>query len=187
MKKLLCLIFSIFVLNACTAPANLNFVPEDGLAPVNAAEKINAEIKAITIANATKKKAKGDVQTGLGGNQYEQSFKTTFKDALEEALSRTAIFKDDSPNKVTLVAKVLQFESPLWGGINFDTKMIVRYDFINRNSGNSVYTTDIKSEGSVPGTYSFFGAIRFTEARNRAVRNNINNLITELKSNKFIK
>ncbi|KGQ40650.1 hypothetical protein [Gallibacterium anatis] len=186
MKKLLCLIFSIFALNACTAPANLNFVPEDGLEPVNSSQKINAEIKAITISNATKADQKGDIQTGIAGNQYEQSFKMTFKDALEEALSRVAIFRDDAPTKLTLVARVLKFDSP---GMNTESKtyMITKYDFIDRNTGKTIYSTEINSLGSVPLSYAFLGTIRITEGRNRAVRENINHLITELKSNKFIK
>ena len=86
---------------------------------------------------------------------------------MEESLARTAIFRDDSPTKLTLIAKVLKFESP-GSGVNFDTNMIMKYSFIDRNTGGTIYDTEVSSFGSVPFNYAFAGFVRATEARNRS-------------------
>lgn len=185
MKKLLLTGLACALLIGCSAPAALNFTPDD-LEPAPQSQKINAEIKSINISFATKQEQKGELQVGIFGNQYEQSFKETFKSALDEALVRTALFSDDSSNKLSLSAKVLKFQSP-GSGINFDTYMTVKYDFVNRKTGSSQYITEIDSFGSVPFDYAFMGAIRATEARNRAVKSNIEKLLEELKNNKFIR
>lgn len=184
MKFIISMMLSILLLG-CSAPAVLNFTPSD-LSPVSVAQKINAEIKTINVSIATKEEQKGYLQVGFFGNQYEQSFKSTFKDAIEESLARTAIFNDDSNNKVSLSAKVLKFDSP-GNNTTSNTYMIVKYEFLNRKTGMSVYTTEIDSFGSVPLNYAFIGDVRFTEARNRAVKENIKKLINDLKSNRFIK
>ncbi|PJG86615.1 UDP-N-acetylglucosamine acyltransferase [Conservatibacter flavescens] len=181
MKKLLLVGLASALLVGCSAPAALNFTPTD-LAPVTPAQKINSELKTISVSIATKEEQKGELQVGFMGNDYEQSFKTTFKDSLEDSFARTAIFSDDASNKLSLSAKILRFETPGMG-FTFDTKLLVRYDFIDRKKGISQYVTEIESDGSVPLDYAFMGAIRATEARNRAVKANIQKLINDLKLN----
>lgn len=185
MKKLVLVGLASVILVSCAAPATLNFTPNN-IEPVTVSKKIKAELKNINVSTATKEEQKGELQVGFFGNEYEQSFKTTFKDALDEAITRSAIFTDESKNKLSLSAKVLQFETP-GAGVNFNTKMLVRYDFIDRQSGKSKYMTEIHSSGSVPFDYAFSGAIRSTEARNRAVKSNIEKLLTNLQQNNFIK
>lgn len=183
MKKLLFITLFSAVLVGCSAPAALNFTPNE-LQPVQPTQKINAEIKTINVSVATKEEQKGELQVGFLGNEYEQSFKSTLKSSLEESLARTAIFKDDAPTKLTLIAKVLKFESP-GSGVNFDTNMIMKYSFIDCNTGGTIYDTEVSSFGSVPFNYAFAGFVRATEARNRAVKENITKLIEDLKQHKF--
>lgn len=186
MKKILLIGLASLAIAGCSStPASLNFTPSD-LNPVSAKQKIDAEIKTINISIATKEEQKGELQVGVFGNTYEQSFKTTFQNSLEESLAKTAIFKDDAKTKLTLLAKVLRFQSP-GSGINFDTHMTVKYDFIDRSSGESIYNIEINSFGAVPFDYDFMGAIRATEARNRAVKNNIHQLIERLKNDRFVR
>ena len=89
------------------------------------------------------------------------------------------MFNDLAQRKASLSAKVLKFQSPE-AGINFNTEMITRYELIDRTSGKIVFDQDISSLGSVPGNYAFLGAARFTEARNKAVRENVKSLIAAL-------
>lgn len=184
MVKRFLLLGLVVGLTACSAPAVLNFTPTH-VVPAQQSEKINAEIRSINISVATKEEQRGDLQVGFSGNEYEQSFRTTFKEGLEEALARSAIFNDESPNKLSLSAKVLKFDSP---GNNTQslTYMTVRYEFLNRKTGQTAYVVEINSVGSVPLSYAFPGVVRFTEGRNRAVKANIEKFLENLKRNQFI-
>lgn len=185
MKKLLLVGLVSAMLVGCSAPAALNFTPTE-LVSVVQSQKINSELKTISVSIATKEEQRGELQVGFMGNDYEQSFKTTFKDSLQDSFARVAIFNDDASNKLSLSAKVLRFETPGMA-VNFNTILLVRYDFVDRKTGESKYVTEIESEGSVPFNYAFLGMVRATEARNRAVKINIQQLIEDLKlnTNKF--
>jgi len=170
-------VFVILFLGGCATQApTLSFVPKDVL-PTGT--KIDYELKSISVSIAQENERLGETQVGLLGNQYESSFKQALKDALEEAITKSAIFNDISNRKLMLSAKVLQFETPQIS-ISFETKMIIRYQLIDRSNGKLVFTRDISSAGTVTYDYAFVGAIRYTEARNRAVRENINQFIGSL-------
>lgn len=176
-KVFLVAIFSAAIISGCATQApTLNFVPQDVLPSQN---KVNAELKSITISIAKEDERLGETQVGFMGNQYESTFKASFKEALEEAIVKSAIFNDLSENKVSLTAKVMKFETPSMG-VNFDTSMIVRYEVYDRKNGKLIFRRDVESGGSVSGSYAFMGAIRYTEARNVAGRNNVNNFISSL-------
>ncbi len=164
----------------CAQAPTLDFVPRE-VRP--STTKINAEVKSITISIASEDERLGETQVGFYGNQYETSFKSSFKDAIEEAIMKSAIFNDIADLKVSLVAKILKFQSPSMG-VNFDTEMVVRYELINRKDGQPIFHQDVTSNGSISGTYAFLGAIRYTEARNVAVRNNVANFIAALSAYK---
>lgn len=164
-------------LTGCATQApTLNFVPKD---VISTGSKINFELKTISVSIAQENERVGETQVGLFGNQYESSFKQAFKDAIEEALAKSAIFNDLSDRKTSLTAKVLQFETPGMS-VSFETKMVVRFQLLDRSSGKLIFTRDISSVGVVPFDYSFMGAIRYTEARNRAARDNVNQFLSSL-------
>ncbi|CAM8651505.1 hypothetical protein MCEMSEM18_00317 [Comamonadaceae bacterium] len=167
----------IAVTTGCATQApTLDFVPKDVIAT---GKKIDFELKTISVSIAKEDERQGETQVGLFGNQYESSFKQSFKDAIEEALSKSAIFNDLSTRKLSLSAKVLRFESPSMG-INFDTQCTVRYQLLDRSTGKLLFTRDVKSVGTVPFDYAFIGMIRLAEARNRAVRQNVEQLVQSL-------
>jgi hypothetical protein len=171
----------IFLQGCSTSMPPLNFAPQD---VYPSKHKVDAELKLITIAIAKEEERLGDTQVGFGGNQYELSFKSGFKDALEESLTKSAVFNDMAENKVSLTAKVMKFQTPS-AGMTFETDMIVRYEIYNRKDGALIFRRDVNSKGAVSGSYAFQGAIRFTEARNIAVRNNILNFISALEESKM--
>lgn len=177
--KNLCLLFAIVFMAGCSTPMpTLEFTPTN-VSP--AGRKIDADLKSISISIAQEKEKLGETQVGLGGNVYEQSFKSAFKMALEEGLARSAVFNDLSSRKVSLSAKVLKFHSPSMA-VNFKTEMIVRYELISRESGKILFSKDLSSFGEVPYTYAFVGATRCTEARNISVRENVKTLISEMET-----
>lgn len=167
----------IALLSGCATQAPpLNFTPVDVLPAKN---KVEAELKTLTVSIAKEEERLGETQVGFFGNQYEASFKQTLKDAIEEALTKSAVFNDLATKKVSLTAKVMQFQSPS-AGVSFETKAIIRYEIFDRKDGKLIFRRDIASTGSVPGDYAFMGAIRYTEARNRAMRENVTQFINSL-------
>lgn len=165
------------VLGGCATQApTLDFVPTDVL-PTG--KKIDYELKSISVSIAKEDERKGETQVGLFGNQYEATFKQAIKDALEEAIAKSAVFNDLSNKKLALSAKVLQFETPTFS-TSFETTAMIRYQLLDRSNGKLLFTRDLKSTGAVTFDYAFMGAIRYTEARNRAVRANVNQFIQSL-------
>jgi len=162
MKKLLAVLFAL-VLTGCQAPPPLNFsVPDVGVS----SKKIDAEVKAITVTLARPDEAKGDMPMGIEG------ITGFWKESLQEALDRMAIFKDEAKNKVSIQVKVLAFNLPSFGA-GMTSKSIARYEIIDRATGSIVYTQDIASEGVVPFDHAFMGVTRARESVNRAAQNNI--------------
>lgn len=169
-------VMAIAITGCATQAPTLDFVPRDVL-PTG--KKIDFELKSISVSVAKEGERLGETQVGLFGNQYEASFRQSFKDSLEEAIAKAAIFNDLSNKKLSLSAKVMQFETPGFS-VGFDTTFIVRYQLLDRATGKLVFTRDIRSNGTVPFDHAFLGAIRYTEARNRAVRGNIEQFIASL-------
>lgn len=172
----ICAVVAFTITGCATQAPTLDFVPKDVL-PMGT--KIDFELKSTSVSIAQDGERVGPTQVGLFGNQYESTFKQAFKDALDEALAKSAIFNDLSQRKLTLSAKILQFETPSVSTV-FETKMVVRYQLLDRSNGKLVFTRDIASVGSVPFDYAFMGAIRYTEARNRSGRENVQQFINSL-------
>ena len=92
-----------------------------------------------------------------------------------------AIFKDDSPKKVSLAVKILKFDTPALG-VGMTTHASARYEIIDRSDGSIIFTTDISTSASAPPTpgvtqfdYAFdiAGVDGVHESINRSVQNNI--------------
>ena len=176
MRKILSIIvvsFVVMLAGCATQPPTLDFIPSDITPSPN---KVNAEVKTIVVSIAKEKERLGETQVGLFGNIYEQSFKTSLKEALDESIARSAIFGDLANKKLLLSAKVMKFQTPSFG-INFATESIIRYELVDRSNGEQVFLRDITTSGSVSGDYAFLGATRYTEARNISIRENIKQFI----------
>lgn len=166
-----CLLLTFF-LTGCASVPPLNFsVPNVGVSN----QKIDAEMKSITVSLARPDEQKGDIQAGMEG------VPPLWKSSLEESLNRMAIFKDNSENKVSLSVKVLALDIPSFG-VTFTTKTIARYELINRADGSIIYTQDISSVGTVSPGYAFAGIVRARESINRAVQNNITQFLQALET-----
>jgi len=153
------------VLAGCANPPPMNFsVPDVGVSKA----KIDAEVKTITVTLARPDEAKGDVPMWLERERVTD----TWKEALQEAMDRMAIFKDDSSNKISIQVKILAVDIPPMGA-SFTTKTVARYEIIDRSKGAIIYTQDVSAEGTVPGDYAFLGLTRARESVNRSAQNNI--------------
>ena len=150
-------------LAGCAAPPPLNFsVPDVGVST----KKIDAEVRAITVTLARPDEKKGDLPLGSEG------ITNYWKESLQEAIDRMAIFKNKKKNKVSIQVKILGFDIPSFGA-SMTSSAIAKYEIINRNDGSIIYTQDISSKGEVPFDHSLIGMTRARESINRAAQNNI--------------
>lgn len=164
---------AVFPLIACGAQLPpLNFSPPN-VGPTQT--KLGAEVKSITVTVARPDEATGKLAVGV------ETATPIWKTALEEALTKMAIFQDDSPKKVSLAVKILKVDIPEYGA-SFTTGTAARYELIDRATGSIIFTTDVSSEGYVPGDYAFMGVIRSRESVNRSVQNNIIQFLQQLET-----
>ena len=130
--------------------------------------KLDAELKSLTVSVARPDEATGEIHPGIGVHTG------LWKTALEEAFNRMAIFKDDSPRKVSLAVKILKFHSVF--PIHHTS---ARYEIIDRSDGSIIFTTDISTSGEGPfkiDPFCDFGCAmgsRVVDGLNRSVQKNI--------------
>jgi hypothetical protein len=163
-RSLAPLIFVLLMSSGCaqTLPP-LNFsVPNVGPSSI----KLDAELKSITVTPARPDEATGKLDWAAG------TITDVWKNALEEAFIKMAIFKDDIPKKVSLTVKILKYDYPTFGA-EMKTEVSARYEIIDRSDGSVIFTTDVNSSGIVPFDYAFQGMIRIRESASRSVQNNI--------------
>ena len=160
------LILLILLSSGCTSLPPINFsAPNIGVSST----KLDAELKSLTVSIARPDEATGEINPGIGVHTG------LWKTALEEAFNRMAIFKDDSPKKVSLAVKILKFDTPALG-VGRTTHASARYEIIDRSSGSIIFTTDVSTSASAPptpGVIQFAGVDGVHESINRSVQNNI--------------
>ena len=136
--------------------------------------KLDAELKSLTISLARPDEAIGKIEVPLvwchGDFCPISLYVGVWKTALEEAFNRMAIFKDDSPKKVSLAVKILELRQR---EIFWIADTSARYEIIDRSDGSIIFTTDISTTGDVPFDYAFAARVRLLESINRSVQNNI--------------
>lgn len=174
-----------FLLSACgpTLPP-LNFSPPNiGVSSV----KLDAEVRSLTVSIGRPDEQTGEVDIAMieSANPYAPgtgaNIVMLWKNALQESFDRMVIFKDDADKKVSLAVKILKIETPPMG-ISFTTDAAARYEIIDRNNGDIIFTTDVNSTGTVDGDYAFYGITRARESVNRAVQNNILSFLQALET-----
>ncbi len=137
--------------------------------------KVDAELKSITVSLASPEEKKGDLPAGAEGAA------PLWQAALQDALNRMAIFRDDAGKRVNLSVKILAIDMPAFGA-SMTTKSIARYELIDRANGDIIYTQDISADGVVPFDYAFMGLVRVRESLNRSVQQNIAQFLQALET-----
>lgn len=170
-RSLATLIF-LFALAGCQSLPPVNFAVSN----VGYSEKkVDAELRSITVTLAGPEEKKGDIPAGA------EVAPPMWQTALEDALSRMAIFRDDANMKVNLSVKVLALDMPSFGA-GMTTTSIARYELINRANGDIIYTEEISADGVVPFDYAFMGVVRARESLNRSVQQNIAQFLQALET-----
>lgn len=175
MKKRLILISALLTAACSTQP--LNFTPSTIQA---AGTKLDASLMNVTVAlDSTKGSTGAKRRIDAGG--FEAQVSQLWKSALEDSLARAAVFNDDSRRRVNLSVRIESLTVPS-GAVVMRSRVSARYELIDRATGKSIYTTQVDSDGRVPGDYAFVGVTRSRESVNRAVQANIEEFIRRLQS-----
>lgn len=158
----LSVIFVCLALAGCGSLPPLNFsVPNVGPSRTH----LDADLRAITVTAGRPDEATGPLP-------IDQGTLGVWKEALQEALTRMAIFNDDSRRRVSLQVKILKVDIPAFG-VAFTTDVDARYELVDRATGSIILSQHISSSGTTPADFAFVGVIRARESVNRAAQNNI--------------
>jgi hypothetical protein len=162
------------LLSGCASVPPLDFSPTNvGLSRV----KHDAAMVSTSVTAASKTDRKGPIDIAGAENDITSMWKT----ALDDTILRMAIFRDDSSNKLSLAVKILKVDMP-GAGFAMTTGTIARYELINRNTGDIVFSTEIETYGRVPMGDNFVGAIRARNSLSLSVQNNITTFLQQLES-----
>jgi len=159
----ICLLLLTGLLAACSPPQPLNFSVQN-VQPSPA--RLDADLRTITVTPAAPNERTGTLPPAVA------SVTTTWKEATQEALSRSALFNDDSRRHVNLEIKILKFDAPGMG-ITFPTDTDASYTLVDRQDGAVIFRKVISAQGTTPGDFSLVGAVRARESINRSAQNNI--------------
>lgn len=175
MKNLL-LFLLLLAAVGCKTVQPPNFTPtEVGFAT----EKADADLRSIAVSYAQPAEQTGKVRVAYIERFLGTSLTPVWKEALNDALVRSAIFSDNSTKKVSLLVKITEFDPPS-AGITFETPISAKYEIIDRENGAVVFTTQIQTLGKCEMSHDFVGAVRSVEAMNRGVQQNIIEFIQQL-------
>ena len=159
------------MLSGCSV-APLNFTPAN-VAPSSI--RHNAALVSTNVTVASSTEATGKLNTAGA----EADVASLWKSTLDDALVRMAIFRDDSPNKLSLIVKILELDVRSLG---FDTSTTARYELIDRNTGKTIFTTDIKTSGKAS---DYVGNDRARKSASRSVQANIEEFLVQIERAKL--
>ena len=165
MKIIGTLILTLSLLAGCTSIPPVDFTVQD-VGVVD--DRKDVELKSLTVGFAP--------QDQQGKVEADASIPPVWKEALQDAINRSLIFKDDVPTKVNVSVRITEFDIPA-GGFDMKTTVSAIYEIVDRGTGELLFTQKISSVGVVPADYAFLGVVRGVESFNRAVRNNIADFI----------
>ena len=139
----------------------LNFSVPD---PAPSQSRIDAELKSITVTTARPDEQTGKVDSVVAESSGTElgsgtTINAVWKESLQEALDRSAIFKDGANKKVSLSVKILKLDTPT-AGASMTTDVAARYEIIDRATGRVIYTQDVNSSGTTPFNFAFLGIVR---------------------------
>jgi hypothetical protein len=162
------ILVAIAFLSGCTSIPPVDFTVQDvGMVD----NRKDLELKSMTVGFAPQAQQKKV--------EANATIPPVWKEALQDAINRALVFRDDASRKINLSVRITEFDIPS-GGASMTTKVSAIYEIVDRGTGDLIFAQEITSEGVVPFDYAFQGATRAVESWNRAVRNNIADFINVL-------
>lgn len=166
MKVLVASACLALALTGCSV-APLNFTPAS--VPI-AANKLDAALISTNVTVASKSEAKGKLNTAGG----EADVAALWKSTLDDALIRMALFRDDSPRKLSLIVKILELDLQ---NLGYKAETTARYELVDRNTGQTVYSTEVNTR---EGASDYVGVNRARKSANRSVQANIEEFLKKI-------
>lgn len=155
---------------ACSPLAPLNFSVQN----VDPSPKgIDADLRSITVVLAQPSERTGPLPAD--SNLAVEPW----KEALTDAVNRSALFTDDSKTHVNISVEVLKVDISSFG-INLPTSVDARYRVIDRSTGKSIFDRVVSSEEGTEFGYSAIGVVRGRELTNRAIKRNIIDFLQDI-------
>ncbi len=154
------------LMSACSV-APLNFSPAN-VAPTT--KRLDAALLSTNVTVASKDEAVGKMNTAGA----EADVSSLWKSTLDDSLVRMALFRDDSTRKVSLIVKILELDSR---GLGYGARTTARYELVDRNSGATVFKTDVTTDGKAS---DYFGANRARKSASRSVQANIEEFLKQI-------
>jgi hypothetical protein len=174
MKRLFLIAGLVGLLGACAPEIPpLNFgVPDVG----PTATKIDAEVKTITVTIA------GDNQKTGRIVPIADYASPIWRDSLEDAFNRMAIFKDEAQRKISVSVVIMQLDVPATG-IDMDSTVTAKYELIDRATGGIIYTQNFTTKGQTKLEWGLQPPIaRSRDSLNHAVQANITQFLQALQT-----
>lgn len=154
------------VLAGCSV-APLNFTPSNVAV---SGKRLNAALLSTNVTVASKQEATGKMNTAGA----EADVAALWKSTLDDALVRMAIFRDDSPRKLSLIVKILELDLQSLG---FNAKTTARYELVDRNTGEVVFKSDVQTDGRAS---DYVGVDRARKSASRSVQANIEEFLRRI-------
>ncbi|PHR55053.1 MAG: UDP-N-acetylglucosamine acyltransferase [Robiginitomaculum sp.] len=165
------LLFFALVLSGCATVPPIDFTVQD-VGIVNTRK--NVKLVSLTVGFAPQAQQKR-VESYPGLPQLPP----IWKEALQDAINRALIFKDDGVSKINLSVRITETDLADFG-LAMTTRVSAIYEIIDRANGDLLFAQEISNEAVIPMSYSLLGTVRGTESLNLAVRNNISDFINLL-------
>lgn len=174
MKRIFAVSILVMLVSGCASVPPLEFTPTNiGMSRL----KHDTALVSTSVTAASKSDRKGPIDIAGAENDVTTMWKT----ALDDTILRMAIFRDEASKKLSLAVKILKVDMP-GAGFAMTTHTIARYELIDRNTGDIVFSTEVETDGKVPMTDNFMGAIRARNSLSLSVQNNIVSFLQQLET-----
>ena len=152
---------------------------------VPAYHRIDAEIKSVNVRVGQPQERTGAIDITLfekGTGQQSgagTSIAIEWKSALQDALDRKLLFKDNMPKTLTVSVVILKFTAPSFSLTRF-TEVEAKYQITDRTTGDMVWERTVYSDGHSGVGEAALGTTGFRYSINRAVQANIGDFLDAL-------
>jgi hypothetical protein len=186
MKKFFTFLSIILFLSGCTPSFNFS-VPDI----VPAKQRMNADLKSLSIFYGRPNPEIPIVVTFTLPKEISTELKEKLTKeypviipwgfALEDALTRLKLFDKSATKKVNLTVTILAIDVPIIAA-DVTTRVLAEYKLTDKTTDAIFYNDTVKSEATVPFSYSFFAYERGVESINNAVQKNISTFISNIQN-----
>jgi hypothetical protein len=160
-------VFFVIILAGCATMPPLDMT----LQSIPSVDRQDVELKSITVGYVA--------QTSATTIETNHLVPPAWEMALQDAINRSLIFKDDQERKITISVRINHFDVPA-AGFAMVSDCGAIYEITDRSNGETIFSESIRTSGTVPVDYAFAGIIRVQESINRCARANILSFLSAL-------